>query len=99
MIENLLYIAVLSRPVASSIVSLGWVQDGVDGIRGRSPWLGEQHRECGGRILGCFPRIGLEDGIDEIEVKAIEGISNISYWDAEVASSVVSLGWVAGWHR
>ena len=37
----------------------------------------------------------MADGIDEIEVKAIEGISNISYWDAEVASSVVSLGWVA----
>ena len=49
-----------SAEVASSVVSLGW----------------------------------LEDGIDEIEVKAIEGISNISYWDADVASSVVSLGWV-----
>ena len=34
------------------------------------------------------------DGIEEIEVKAIEGISDIAYWDLKVASSVVSLGWV-----
>ena len=48
-----------SAEVASSVVSLGWV----------------------------------EDGIEEIEVKAIEGISYIDYGDSEVAFSVVSLGW------
>ena len=36
----------------------------------------------------------VEDGIDPIEVKAIEEISYIDYGDARVASSVVSLGWV-----
>ena len=45
-----------SEEVASSVVSLGWV----------------------------------EDGIEEIEAKAIEVISYVDYGDARVASSVVS---------
>ena len=35
------------------------------------------------------------DGIDEIEVKAIEELSYMANGDAKFASSVVSLGWVA----
>ena len=48
--------------------------------------LRSHHRSC--------PWFGFADGIDEIEVKAIQEISYIDYRDADVASSVVSLVWV-----
>ena len=49
-----------STEVASSVVLLGWVQDGVDAV----------------------------------EVRTIEGLSYMANKDAEVASSIASLGWV-----
>ena len=93
MIQDLLYIAVVSRTVAASIVSMSWVQDGVHDVEARAfRWM---NNIASAEVASSVVSLGwVEDGIDEIEVKAIEGISYIDYGNAEVASSVVSLGWV-----
>ena len=92
-IQDLLYIAVVSRTVAASIVSLSWVQDGVHDVEAEAfRWMNNMGSA---KVASSVVSLGwVEDGIDEIEVKAIEGISYIDYEDAEVASSVVSLDWI-----
>ena len=92
-IQDLLYIAVTSRSVAASIVSLSWVQDGIHDVEaGAFRWLDNMGSA---EVASSVVSLGwVEDGIEEIEVKAIEEISYIDYGDAEIASSVVSLGWV-----
>ena len=92
-IQDLLYIAVVSRTVAASIVSLSWVQDGVHDVEaGALHWM---NNIGSAKVASSVVSLGwVEDDIDEVEVKAIEEISYIDYGDAEIASSVVSLGWV-----
>ena len=93
MIQDLLYIVVVSRTVAASIVSLSWVQDGVNDVEaGAFRWM----KNIGSAKVktSVVSLSWVEGGIDEIEVMAIEEISYIDYADTEVASSVVSLDWV-----
>ena len=93
-IENLIYVAVLSRTVASSIVSMDWFQDGVDGVEAEA--LGWVNNIGSAEVATAVVSLRwVVDGIDEIEVKAIELLSYVDYADAKVASSVVSLSWVA----
>ena len=92
-IQDLLYIAVTSRSVVASIVSLSWVQDGIHDVEvGAFRWLNNMGSA---EVASSVVSLGwVEDGIEEIEAKAIEVISYVNYGDARVASSVVSLGWV-----
>ena len=92
-IQDLLYIAVVSRTVAASIVSMSWVQDGVHDVEAQAfRWM---NNIGSAEVVSSVVSLGwVEDGIDEIEVKAIEEISYFDYGNSEVASSVVSLGWV-----
>ena len=93
MIQDLLYIAVTSRSVATSIVSLNWVQDGIHDVEARAfRWLNNI-----GSVVVASSVVSLgwvEDGIEGIEVKAIEEISYIANEDSEVGLSIVSLDWV-----
>ena len=93
MIQNLLYIAVVSRPVASAIVSLDWVQDGVDDVEaGAIDWM---NNFGDAEVASAVASLGwLQDGIDDVEVKTIEELSYIANKDTGVGLSVVSLGWV-----
>ena len=93
MIQDLLYIAVTSRSVATSIVSLNWVQDGIHDVEaGAFHWLNNIGSVD---VVSSVVSLGwLEDGIEEIEVKAIEEISYIANEDSEVGLSIVSLDWV-----
>ena len=113
-IQNLLYIAVVSRPVASlsspcqdgiddveagafrwlnnmrsadvasSVISLSWIQDGVDD---NSAY---EHPKVASSVVALG---WVQDGIEDVEVETIY-LSYIAYEDAEVASLVISLGWV-----
>ena len=92
-LENLLYIAVRSRPVASSIVSFGWVQDGVEPTEVEAlGWINNiRDADVAYSVVGLG---WVVDGISGIDVKSLEEISYIHVRDSEVASSVVSTGWV-----
>ncbi len=92
-VQDLLYIAAASQSVASSVVGLGWVQDGIDGTEAEAiAWI--NNIESAGVASSVVALGWVQDGVDDIEVEAIEEISYIAYEDAEVASSVVGLGWV-----
>ena len=93
MIQDLLYIAVTSRSVATSIVSLNWVQDGIHDVEaGAFHWLNNIGSVD---VVSSVVSLGwVEDGIEEIEVKAIEEISYIANEDSEVGLTIVSLDWV-----
>ena len=80
MIQNLLYIAVVSRPVASAIVSLDWVQDGVDDVEaGAIDWM---NNFGDAEVASAVASLGwLQDGIDDVEVKTIEELSYIANKD------------------
>ena len=92
-IQDLLYIAVTSRAVTSSIVSLSWVQDSIDNVEAEAVrWV---NNIGSAEVALAVVSLGwVQDGIDEIEVKTIEEISYIDYEGPETASAVVSLGWV-----
>ena len=79
-IQNLLYIAVVSRPVASAIVSLDWVQDGVDDVEaGAIDWM---NNFGDAEVASAVVSLGwLQDGIDDVEVKTIEELSYIANKD------------------
>ena len=92
-VQDLLFIAAASQSVASSVVSLGWIQDGIDGTEAEAiAWI--NNIESAGVASSVVALGWVQDGVDDIEVEAIEEISYIAYEDAEVASSVVELGWV-----
>ena len=92
-IQNLLYIAVVSRPVASAIVSLDWVRDGVDDVEaGAIDWM---NNFGDAEVASSVVSLGwLQDGIDDVEVKTIEELSYIANKDTGVGLSVVALDWV-----
>ena len=93
MIQNLLYIAVVSRPVASAIVSLDWVQDGVDDVEaGAIDWM---NNFGDAEVASAVVSLGwMQDGIEELEVKTIEELSYMSNKDTGVGLSIVALDWV-----
>ena len=71
---------------ASSIVSLGWVRVEIEVAEGISD-IGYWGGCC--RLLGW-----VRDGVEALEVDAIEELSSVAYYDTKVASSAVSLDWV-----
>ena len=92
-IQDLLYIAVLSRPVASTMVSLTWVQDGIDDVEaGAIRWINNIRTA---EVASSAVSLGwVQDGIDAVEVKTIEELSYVANRDAGIGLSLVSLGWV-----
>ncbi len=92
-IQDLLYIAVTSRSVVSTIVSFGWVQDGIDDEEAEAfRWL--DNIGSADVASSVVTLSWVEDGIEKIDVKALEQISYIDYGDSKVASLVVALDWV-----
>ena len=79
--------------VASSVVSLGWVQDGIEELEVKTienlSYIAYDSAEVASSIVSLS---WVQDDIGELEAGAIDWMSNFS--DAEVASSVLSLGWV-----
>ena len=92
-IQDLLYIAVVSRPVTSSLVSQGWVQDGIDDEEaGAIDWI---NNIGSAEVASSVVSLGwMQDSIDAAEVKTIEELSYIANRDAEVGLSLVSLHWL-----
>ena len=92
-IEGLSYMANKDAEVASSVVSLGWVQDGIDDVEAEAIRWMNNIGSTGGCIVRSF--VGwVQDGVDAVEIKAIENLSYIANRYADVASSIVSLNWV-----
>ena len=91
--QNLLYVAVASRSVASTIVSLGWVQDGIDDLEaGAIDWMANIESA---EVASAIAVLGwVRDGISELDVETIENLSYIANEGAEVGLSVVSLDWI-----
>ena len=89
----MLYIAVASRLVASSIVSLGWVQDGIDDVEaGAIEWM---NNIGSAEVASSVVSLGwVRDGIDDVEVKTIEELSYIANKDAGAALRIVGMPFI-----
>ena len=92
-IQNLLYIAAVSRPAASAIVSMDWVRDGVDDVEaGAIDWM-DNFGDA--EVASSIVSLGwVQDGISELEVKTIEYLSYIGNEYTNVGLSIISLNWV-----
>ena len=92
-LQELLYLAVLSQPAVSNIIQMAWVQDGVDKQEAEAiNWV-----DSSGDADVAFSVTELawvRDGIEEPEVKTIEELSYIAQDSSAVGVSVVALPWV-----
>ena len=92
--RDILYIAAASRPVASSVVALGWVEDGVDGeeadtIRNLA-YLADDNIRNAEDVLSL---VWMQDGIEEVEAKAMKELAHVSNDSTEAASATIDLPW------
>ena len=79
--------------VASAVVSLGWMQDGIDGAEVTTieelSYIANRDARVG---LSLVSLDWVGDGLQGVEAEAINWIGN--FREAEVASAVVAMGWV-----
>ena len=89
-VQELLYIAVSSRSVVSSIVALDWLQDGIEDLEGEAiNWIGNFGDA---EVASSVVALGwVQDGIEEVEVKAIQQLSYIDYHDSDQALNVMGM--------
>ena len=88
-IQDLLYIAVTSRPAVSSIVGLDWVRDGIEDVELQAiDWLNNFDDAEAAAVVGLG---WMQDGIEELEVKAIEELSYLSRKNEGQASRIVDM--------
>ena len=92
-IEELSYIAYDSVEVASSVVSLSWVQDGIEEVEAEAiDWMSNfGDAEVAASVVSMD---WMQDGIEELEVQTIEYLSYIGNDYTGVALSIISLDWV-----
>ena len=93
-IQSMLYIAVTSRSVVSSLLSLGWVRDDISADEAEAiDWINNM---SGAEGMSAVVALGwVQDGIDDaLEIRTIEKLSYIAYENAGLGLSVVALGWV-----
>ena len=85
--------AVTSRPVTSSLVSLPWVQDGVDDVEARAiEWMNNIGTAG---VASAVVSLGwMQDGVDAVEVRTIEELSYLANRHPQVGLSLVSLDWL-----
>ena len=92
-IQNLLYIAVVSRPAVSLIISMGWMQDGIADVEaGAIDWM--NNIASAEVVLSVVSLSWMQDGITETEVEVIKNMSYIANKDTGVGLSIISLGWI-----
>ena len=93
-VQELLYIAVSSRPVASSVVALSWVEDGVDRIEADTirnlVYLADDDVRIAEEVLSLG---WTQDGIEDAEAGAMKVLARVSNDSTEVASAVIALPW------
>lgn len=95
-LQDLLYIAVDSRSVVTSIVAIPWMQDHLTKLEAEAiAWLKNFSAEGTASSVAVLVALDwLQDDIEELEVKAIQELSYIDYDDEELAALVVALSWV-----
>ena len=92
-LQELLYLAVLSRPAVSNIIQMAWVQDGVDKQEAEAiNWVDSSGDAD--VALSVTELAWVRDGIEELEVKTIEELSYIAQDPSAVGASVMALPWV-----
>ena len=92
-VQDLLYLAVMSRLVTSSLVSMSWVQDGV--TQAEAGAIGWMNNFSAAEVASAVVSLEwMQDGVDSAEVRTLEELSYITNRNAQVGLSVVSLGWV-----
>ena len=82
-----------SRSVASSVVALRWVEDGVNDVEAEAiSWLNNiEGVDVASLVVSLH---WLWNDVDQTEVKAIEYLSYIANEDPATAKALVSFGWV-----
>ena len=92
-IQSMLYIAVAGRSVVASLLSMGWVRDGISDTEAEAmDWINNMARA---EVMSTVVDLGwVQDGVDDLEVNTIEQLSYIAYEDSRLGLSVVSLDWV-----
>ena len=92
-IQDILYIAVVSRAAAGLVIAQDWVQDGVDELEAEAiGWL----RNMGNAdVLSHVVAVEwVRDGINHAEVLTIEDLSYFGNANTEAAEALLALGWV-----
>ena len=89
-VQDLLYIAVSSRSVVSSIVALDWLQDGIEDLEGEAiNWIGNFGDA---EVMSSVVALGwVQDGIGKQEALAIEELSYLSRKNRGHASRIVGM--------
>ena len=79
--------------LASSIKTLGWMQDGIDSLEASALqdllYIAVASRSVASSVVSLS---WVQDGVDELEAEAIDWINN--FGGPQVALSLVSLGWM-----
>ena len=92
-VQDLLYIAVMSRSVTSSLASMPWMRDGV--TPGEAAAIGWMNNFSAAEVASAVVALEwMHDGVDDAEVRTLEELSYIANRDAQVGLAVVSLDWV-----
>ncbi len=92
-VQDLLYIAVMSRSVTSSLVSMPWVQDGV--TQAEAEAIGWMNNFSAAEVAAAVVSLEwMQDGVDDAEVRTLEKLSYIANRDTQVGLSVASMDWV-----
>ena len=89
-IQDLLYIAVTSRPAVSSIVDLDWMQDGIEDLEAEAiRWMNNFGDE---EVTSSVVALSwVQDGIDKQEALAIEELSYLSRKNGGHVSRIVGM--------
>ena len=89
-IQDLLYIAVTSRPVVSSIVDLDWMQDGIEDLEAEAiDWFSNfSDAEV---ALSVVDLDWVQEGIGKQEARALEELSYLSRKNEGHASRIVDM--------
>ena len=92
-IQDLLYIAVVSRSTAASIVSLAWAQDGIDDVEAEAfRWMNNVNSA---EVASSVVSLGwMKDGIEAVEVNAIKELSYMANRDAGAALRIVGMPFI-----
>ncbi len=92
-LREILSHAQVSIPAMTNLLMFPWVQDGVTQDEAEVMDLITSFNDPA-NALSATALIWLQDGVDELEMKAIQDLYDINYYDSAVGASVLALPWV-----
>ena len=92
-LREILWHSQVSIPAVTNLLILPWVQDGVTQDEAETLDLITRFNDPA-NALSATTFIWLQDGVDELEMKALQDLYDINHYDLAVGGSVLALPWV-----